>query len=264
MNDYPALNAFPSGALRVDHTGSFSGIPMLLMMLALALCGLGVLALGTPGILQDWKISKNPASVYADVGGECKTRLVLTHCDVTLNYRHQGKPVAVDRHFFFFDFGGGSYQVQALSLDGDRSKVTLDLAIDKLYNRIIFLLLAGAFFFAGAWGTMVNYRRARPLSRFGKGKTAQLRPVVVTLPQKSSIKGLTYKWVAGGQTRLFFTKFTKKENGPFVLGANDNKTFDALAVVPQGSDVAILLDDALTRVQLAEDQKQALYKAREA
>lgn len=262
--------AFPRRAIQVKNSGLSGGIVLSFAMLVCMALGAFLLWYQGPGILRDYKISQHPivdenASLRK---GECKTRqLIMTDCKADIVFKDStGKSVQESVSFMFFDMKSGGYDVEIVRSGDDPSLVTLDLGVEKLWDRIFTLAVFTVLLIGGAIAVFVAMLRTRGLNKKMR-KPLPLKPVAVSVTgiQKNyGIRNVFYSYInEAGKKKKRASRFSKKEE-PFYLsvaaGANANET-PALAVLPQGCDVPVLLDENLDRLDLTADEKQAIQNA---
>lgn len=166
----------------------------------------------------------------------------------------------------FFDTSRSGYDVEIVRSGDDLSLVTLDLGVEKLWDRIFTLGVFTVLLIGGAIAVIVAMIRTRGLNKKMR-KPLPLKPVAVTVTgiQKNyGIRNVFYSYTnEAGKKKKRASRFSKKEE-PFYLsvaaGTKANDT-PALAVLPQGCDVPVLLDENLDRLDLTADEKQAIHNA---
>ena len=139
--------------------------------------------------------------------------------------------------------------------------VSVDLAVDTLWNRIftmgglmfigLLVLVAGPFAVVKGRKTRTNVQRL-------SGQV--LTPVAVDLVSQNSVYGTTtvvYKADTGSGVKKYGVSLSKKQK-PFMLRAKDK----ALGLFAPGQEYVFLLDEALTRVDINDDERRARRKAR--
>jgi hypothetical protein len=112
--------------------------------------GAGVLWYQGPLLVRDFGIGPDveEATQARLVKGQCKSRLVIYFCDLTIDQNPAGATQRTELHYLFVDFSFSDYSVRLLSPKGDRSTVTTDIGQDKLWNRAITLATLSVFFLA--------------------------------------------------------------------------------------------------------------------
>lgn len=265
----PALAAaFPTRALSLRNLGAGGG-GGLLLALVFAAATIGVAWAGISSLAPDFVIRANAVPTDAQIDGSCSTRkLIFTDCDVTMDYEVDGVAHSVERSFFFIGTGG-NYEASVVRSGKDPSQATLDLALDKLWNRVGLALFFFAFCVLLGVGSLLDWRRgAKARSRYGGRDRRRLTPVIVHVNRVQAVKrkGHRYDFAVHhrGKARRRWLMLGKEEGHAFFLGhpSHDNRV---LAVYAQGAeDVPILLDEGLTRLDLSNDERAALFAARDA
>lgn len=261
------LAAFPTRPMRVKRHGMMHPFVMFIATLV----GLGIIAMviisATPGILRDWEIAKDPviARQASVSNGKCTTRqAVFTDCKVTVNYSIAGNRTRTQLEFAFFDIHSGDYTVQVITSASKPELVTVDLALDKLWNRIItatFLSLIGAgLTLAGLWG-MAKQMNVRRAFRAFNDKSLRAVPVeIISLSKNYGMHTAVYRFDARGKKHKLSTGLRKQV--PFYLNAEAGDT-TALGVTDQYGDYVLLLDEALERLDFTDAERAVLHNARD-
>lgn len=238
--------------------------PIVTVIIGFIICLLAFLIpyLGVPGLLNDYEISKNPIEVNATIKGKCESKLILTNCDVTLTYKGN----RVVRHFYFFDWQNGDYYVTALAAKNNSTLLTVDLAIDKMSNRIIMQLVFFLLIIGGGISLMITARRGQQMNQIlAQMNGRRLHPVLVPVTLKS-VKGVMvahYTWSINQTTKKYFATFKeKKEGGILPVPTDEVAQIYALGVMPvDEKNVPILLDKNLTRINLTEQERTQLLNS---
>ncbi|MCW5747893.1 MAG: hypothetical protein KIT36_17015 [Alphaproteobacteria bacterium] len=225
----------------------------------LALAG-GFTAWMAPDVVKDLQIWADPVAVpQAHIGsGKCKTKLVLVTCEARLTYSVGGRRYATSVDFFFVDVHFGDYTANVVRSAGRPELATLDIGLDKIWNRILTLLVLLGLFLAG-FGAFVKQAVQTARLKAIVRSTDQLTPVAVTVTQitKSWLNKTAVCVYDDAHHKSRFSERLRKSEDPFFLGG---KT--ALAVLPAGSSTPILLDEALSRVDLTDGERRTLHAAR--
>lgn len=243
--------ALPNRKMRIRKTGVWPGVFFYLgglMMLAVA-GGIGVLQ--APGLVNDWLVASDPVAVpdATITDGECHARrVVFVDCSAHVSYEINGKSVEHDIDLMFVDFHTGDYEVDVVRSASQPNRAALSLGLDMLWNRTLVdsalvLGIAGigiSLFVGGA-----KSDRSRRLARrettldLREVKVAQINPVL-------SGKYVQFQYGADrkGKPLLTMSHFGRKEE-PYWL---DGQHGMALAALPEGASVPVLLDAELKRL----------------
>ena len=243
--------ALPNRKMRIRKTGVWPGVFSYLgglMMLALA-GFIGVLQ--APGVVNDWLVASDPVAVpdatIAD--GECHARrVVFVDCSAHIAYEIEGKSVEHDIDLMFVNFHTGDYEVDVIRSASQPDRAALSLGLDMLWNRtlvdsalVLGIAAAGIALFAGG----VRSDRSRRLAR--RDTTLDLREVKVA--QISPVLGgkyVQFQYDAGSKGRpLLAMSFFGGKKEPYWL---DGQRGMALAALPEGANVPVLLDAELKRL----------------
>lgn len=219
-----------------------------------------------PGIMRDWEISKSPVVLpQARVSnGKCMTRqLIMTTCKVNVSYGERGRQKREELEFTFVDFHTGDYNVEIVGSKDNPNLVSVDLAINMIWNRIIvaiFLALAGLAFIVFGVIAMAKATAMRRAFRAFNGTVLHPVPVQVTnLTKAYGRHNAQYAYDYKGKKKKVGTALRRQT--PFYLsdGGNDKM---ALGVTDQYGEYVILMDDALTRLDFTDVEREALRNAR--
>ena len=118
-----------------------------------------------PPLLSDWQIrdTARPAADARVTDGKCSAKIVLHICDMTLNLRTPAGTVARRVNTVFTGLHVGDYNIRVMADPARPESVTTDLALDRLWNRTITLLvIAGALasIIVAGIAAMIRNRRA--------------------------------------------------------------------------------------------------------
>jgi hypothetical protein len=259
----------PNRPLKVTLPKPPSRIGAFLLFLgALVLTG-GIIWLAGPGLVRDYAIigDAEPATQARFVSGRCKGKLVIHFCDITYDRRTPQGVVREEAHIGFFDLHVGSWSVRLMQKRGDPGLVTSDIALDHYWNRVI---TAGLFILLFGGGGLVSLgqalRPARdPNASFRALSGRLLGPVVVDLHGAEDADKRTRLWhyAPRGRGPSLGTGFTLALPAgayPFVL---DPEGRTALAVTDASGAEVLLLDGALSVIDLKDAERQALFAWRQ-
>ena len=252
------LEAFPTRALKLaplrGDGGLFRTLFLVISMLVLTVFS----AYQIPNILYDYKISENAVPVDASVKGSCRSQLlIITNCSVDLRYKGN----EVSRNFTFLDFGSTDVLVEPVADANDMSKMTVDVAIDNMWLRLICTVI-----FVGLFGVSVFFFIYRQILT-SKVKKALLsvgeKPLkLVAIPAKvvSSNKQFiaTYKINLSGKT-VSVAYSGNKKTPPIVIDVNGN-TY-VLAVYDPQQNIPYALDVPLARIQATAEERERFHAA---
>ncbi|HCT3784350.1 TPA: hypothetical protein OTT33_002005 [Proteus mirabilis] len=252
------LNAFPTRALTLSPLKGDGGL-FRTLFLVIAMLGMTVFsAYQIPNIVYDYQISKNPVFIDADVDGSCRSKLfVLTNCSVDLRYKGN----EVSRNFTFLDFGNKDILVEPVADENDLTKMTVDVAIDNIWLRLISALVFTALFafcvIFFIYRQMISNKVKKALLSVGtKPLKLTAIPAKVVVSNKQFIA--TYKTnVAGKETSITYSG--NKKTPPITLEM-EGKTY-VLAVYEPQQNISYVLDVPLARIQATEEEKQRFHEA---
>jgi hypothetical protein len=119
--------------------------------LVLVALGAGILWYHGPLVVRDFGIGTNleTATQVRLVKGQCKSRLVIYFCDLTIEQNGAGGAQQTELSYLFLDMPTSDHNVRLLSPKGERAIVTTDIGQDMLWNRGITLAALSIFCLAG-------------------------------------------------------------------------------------------------------------------
>ncbi|OAM38391.1 MULTISPECIES: hypothetical protein [Eikenella] len=239
--------------------------PIMMALVALLLLPVGAIFVAWQShvateIYQDYQIGQHAVPVNARIDGECTTRKsIFTSCNTTITYRGH----TVKKSFSFFGTGGDIY-TRALADANDPSRLTLDVAVEKVGNRsmgvLLFgglgLLMIGAAFYV-ALVRVPRYRRILAAINRPEAQPWQLA-AVPCLNTGNAGKDAVYQAEIDGKTRKIGLSFGKQENRAWTFQTPSGQHY-LLAFVPNGGGVPVALDRKLVAVAgLSKGEKSKL------
>jgi hypothetical protein len=230
--------------------------------------GLFLIALGAgisywqvPSLQHDWTISRNPVLVYdADVqNGKCTTRkAIFTDCSAHLSYVVDGTRYETESTAMFVDFHTGDYMVDVVRSGDDPSLATMSIGIDKLWNRVIVLLVLlgftlgiGVVVLAKALGLK---RDAGIMARPGRMTVHEV--LVTGVTQGKRANAIAFQNPRGPNSKTKFISSFGKTEAPMTRGGPNGETF-ALSVLQAGAKLPVMLDAGLERLDLTAAERDA-------
>lgn len=250
----------PNRPIRLKKTGVWPGIFQYLGALLLVGLALFFAIWQGPGVIQDWMIAQDPVVVEDALisDGECSTsRGFFVDCSAHVNYDVKGKSIERDISLMFVDFGSGDYTVDVVRSATQPTNVTLSLGLDMLWNRtitvtVISLLLA--IFGLALLRAGIRADRNRRLAL----RPTRLATMAVPVLQINKVLGgnvVQYQYGVNkrGQPLLTTSRFRKNEM-PLWL---EHEGTRALAVLPEGGQIPVLLDENLQRLDVTEAERTA-------
>jgi hypothetical protein len=225
----------------------------------LMVIGLFVMVWQLPGIQHDWAISRNPVVVQDGniENAKCTTRKgVFTDCEAHLSYMVGSKHYETDVALMFMDFHSGDYTVDIVRSGDDPSLATMDIGIDKLWNRVILLAVlmlctlgAGfALFLQGAR----NMRASGLLARAGMYEP--IRVAIEATAMAGKRQQVTISNPAGAKPKAKFMSSFRKAEEPLIMQADTGEVY-GIAVKLAGTPFPVLLDRGLMRLDLTEAER---------
>lgn len=228
-----------------------------------------------PDLWKDWQISQNPVVVEdGDIqNGKCTTRkAVFTDCEARLVYTREGHQYQREVHLFFVDAHFGDYE-SGMVISADHPELaTLTIGLDKLWNRIVSLVvLILIVALIGVGLLLAGFRTAQTRAMLRRPARLSAVPVEITAFNRDR-RGLfvTYadKLSSHKTKRVAYTQFAKGEE-PLIIGMRGggkggSSSAVGLAVRHGRTPLPVLLDSRLERVDLTEEERRAILDPIEA
>jgi hypothetical protein len=217
-----------------------------------------------PGLWRDWQINQNPQHLPNGqvLDGECSTRRGLTDCDARLVYDYNGKRYETQVSLAFVDFSSSDYEVDVVISRDKPELATISLGLDMLWNRLIvlaaFLLLFGGGAIAMVVGALKAGAGNRALATPGR---LTVVPVEVTDLRNGHASYVDH--LKGPRARRLTRTRLGRGQEPLMAVDSEGKVV-GVAVVSEHCDVPVLLDRGLERIELTEQERDAVYAALDA
>lgn len=254
-------NLFPTRPLQVLRTG-LGQLTWVVGVVAALGFFIALLFWQVPTLLQDYRISRSYDYTKSGeiLDGDCRTKaFVMTDCSIDISYRVAGARHEKTIELMYLDLGGigDGFVTRIVHASDAPETVTIELAVNKIWNRVA--MTAGlALLLLAAAGSALKYFLNGRESANALQKPVRLQPVVAKVTQHQDLKfgkNIDYSYTPeGGKPRKASCWFKKNET-PLYL--EDGR---ALAALPEGGRVAILLDEKLERVAFTEDERAAILK----
>lgn len=271
-------DAFPKRPVKlICSTGSPAGMAVLLIVCL----GGGIAAFLLPwfsllpDLKRDWEIaadaeSFDPSEQFVApfrsgsvVQGECGTYgYLLKDCKIKVSYR-DAKGAARTRQIslMFVDFSSGNYKVGAVRSASNPDLVSVDLAVERLWSRcftMLGMMLFGMFMIvAGPYAAFKN-RAVRAAVQNLSG--LKLTPVAVKVLSQGIAYGVnTVSYLGGTGPEAKKCNVSLGRQKPFMLHSGGN---EALGLTATGHEYVFLVDEALTRLDISDNERQCIRRAR--
>jgi hypothetical protein len=258
--------ALPDRAISVrppQTVGPMSSIGMFVLLFGLIA---GTIWWLGPDLARDWRIDGEVVKAEGAriEASRCRSRLVLvTLCDVTFQYGSVDDTERRTLWYFFIDrLDPEPIALVRPKADATLSadRITTNLGLDKLYHRLLALVLVlallGACIVLSAQVQWQGIAARRALARLSGQR---LVPVIVGIESSSHIgykrRRWTYLYNAGGEQERAFIELPKGSEPLFVT--RDGK--QALALAARDGGVPLLLDAKLAALDLTAAEKETFF-----
>ena len=126
------------------NTGWWHNIKLILGVLMFGAALAGLAAYTAPNLLADWQVRDAAVRVKnAHVEkGSCSSNLIFNICDATLTVPTRSGTVSRSVNYVFTGLHLGDYTVEVMADPARPELATTDMALDKLWNRTLTLLVA--------------------------------------------------------------------------------------------------------------------------
>ncbi|WP_085246652.1 hypothetical protein [Gilliamella mensalis] len=211
-----------------------------------------------PGLIEDYKISRNPVVVDYHAEVKCNTRRIIEHCSVKIT-TNTGQVI---RRAILGGINKNNQVVTVASAD-DPSLVTINLAIDNMLRVFVITTVLTLFFMLPVWMSLVTILRIHKMRKVineinGQRLTPAIVPIKLTSYGKMIIAIYHAKNAQGVDVKCV-TPFNKNLNGgPIIIGDMTKNKCNVLAVMGKKNPVPILLDQNFTRCDFTDNEIQAL------
>jgi hypothetical protein len=215
-----------------------------------------------PGLLTDYKISRNPVVVDYDVEIKCRVKLI-NHCSVKIT-TDTGQ--VITRDYLFLPAVKENCKPITVASADDPSLVTIALAINYMRARfeiITFITLLLLLIVPLSLSSFLKIHKMIKVIDEIDGQ--KLTPVIVPIKLTPIGKYILASYSANnaqGVNIKFAASFNKNlDGGPIIIGDETEDQCNALAVIGESNPVPILLDQNFTRCDFTDNEIQALKKA---
>ena len=122
-----------------------------------------------PALVSDWQVRDRarPVPDARVTDGKCSSKIVVHICDVTLDVRTPSGTVSRRINYVFTGVHVGDYSVRVVADPARPDLATTDMALDKLWNRTITLLVVMVLLLAFTVLPIVATVRNRRAASFG-------------------------------------------------------------------------------------------------
>jgi hypothetical protein len=215
-----------------------------------------------PSLLHDAQIRNAPVVVEdGDVlDGECTTNKgIFVNCSAHLVYTYEGQDYETDTKLFFVDLHSGDYTVELVVSREKPELATMSIALDKFWNRVVFLGALVLLFGGMLVGSIVTALRvSRTRSQFATpGRLSLIEVDVPAEISKRRNEPLSYSEPGSSQVhKTLFSKGTK----PLIVWDSEGVP-RGYAVKQDGVDTPVMLDRDLKRLDLSAEERRQMLAA---
>jgi hypothetical protein len=254
---------FPQRPLPVSLPKPGSRFLLLVIALVILAITAGLGHLFGPDLVRDvgMRDSAEPASAARIVTGKCRSKLIFHLCEATIEQRAGGQPVRTTTHLAFVDLHFGSYTSSVAQARSNPAMVTTSLGLDYLWNRVLTALAGFGGLLALTFGALREALRTKGnINKIFKPlNNTILTPVIAEVhgDEDRGAKGRIWRYAPFGP-QLGGELAVQLPPGawPFVLNREGTK---ALAVTGRPGSPAMLLDDQLSVIGLADEERHAIF-----
>lgn len=260
MTEHTPL-AFPSRPVKLLATGAPSIFISYMLALACAALAAYLSWSSAPGIWSDLQITRDPVAVEDGTmrNALCKKRKVIFHdCSADVSYRVDGTNYRHHVDLAFLSFHSGYWSAEVVRSASRPHLATLDIGLDMIWNRLGLLVVLVGSCVAAMVFFLHRARKSRQTKAL-EGMTTEMAAVKALIRGEQSMLGrkiITYTCHVDGKDRNFVTWF-KNNASPFFIGRGYD---EALAVLPSNGSTPVLLDGALSRIELSAAERDELQR----
>lgn len=214
------------------------------------------------GLIDDYRISRNPVVVDYKVEGKCRAKRMVDNCSVKIT-TDTGK--VIERNYTFLGGKKGNYEVVTVASADDPSLVTIDLAIDNMETQFLGTIFLILIFILVIWMSLGCFLRTHKMLKvIDEINGKKLTPVIVPIKLITYGKTMTALYRANnaqGVNAKYAANFNKEsDGGPIIIGDIIRSKCNVLAVIGQNNPVPIILDENFTRCDFTDSEIQALIE----
>ena len=166
--------------------------------------------------------------------------------------------------YVFVAFRSGDLETYVVRSASKPELATLSIGLDMLWNRIIAGLVFAALFLVGEIAILKNGRKVSSVKSV-QGKSAVLVPIAVKFTEKKKAFGrqhLHFECEINGKKQRFSSMFLKTEMPLFLQYSDTNDDIPMLAVIPTTTNIPVLLDHDLARLDLTQAEREQIFPLR--
>ncbi len=263
----PDLNGIlPDRAIKIKKHGLVNRWFYLFLSLVTAFASVAMVWAWSPGLYRDYLIKNDPVILENAniVSGQCRTKKMTVNCEAGIAYDHQGETRIKSVDFSFFSLSrGGDYETDIVAQKSDPENITLSLAIDEFWNRLITGIVLLGLVAGLSILFMVRFLSImRSASAMKTANTLKLGWARIRSSKKSlgSTK-ITYNpRDKPFQKKDIVSGFSKKEEAFMYYVEAEDETYGVVAIQP-GAPLPVLLDDQFQRLDLTDQERASVLEA---
>lgn len=247
----------PNRTLKLSNAGDGGLITQILLGLAGIAAALVIsyaLFGMTQSILKDRKLIDNSITVpAASVDGECESKKFLSSCDIEISYKGQ----TIERGFTFVDFSSKDYNVEVLAQKDDPSNMNVDLALQKMTNRMLtagglLLLALGALIYGiSVFRAIPKKQRLKKLMNAPENQPWEF----VAVPATIDCDEVSYTTEVDGQPLELALNFQGRK--PVLLNSDSDQK-QVLGIKAKSQNTTVVLCSKLKNLDLTKTEKKPL------
>lgn len=255
----PDLNGIlPARAIAIKKHGLANRWLYLFLSIVTGFGSVAMVWAWSPNLYRDYLIKNDPI-VLEDasiVSGQCRSRKMTVNCKAGILVDPQGERRIKNVEFSFMSLShGGDYETDIVAQKSNPENVTLSLAIDEFWNRlvtgIVLLGLVAGLSILFLWRFLSI---TRSVAAMKTADVLKLGWAKINASKKSfgTVK-YTYSPIDKAHKNTIISGFRKEEPFLHYVEAED-ETYGLVAIHPKAK-LAVLLDDQLKRLELADKER---------
>lgn len=262
----PDLNGIlPARAIKIKKHGLANRWFYLFLSIVTGFACVAMVWAWGPGLYKDYLIKSDPIILEdaSIVSGQCRSKKMTVNCEAGILVDPQGERRIKNVEFSFMSLSrGGDYETDIVAQKSDPENVTLSLAIDEFWNRLITgVVLLGLI---GGLSILFMVRFLSITRSAAAMKTADTLKLGWARIRSSKKSFGSTKITYNPRDKPFQKKdivsaFSKKEE-PFMHYVEaDDETYTIVAIQP-GASLPVLLDDQFERLELGDAERAQALK----
>ncbi|WP_343313743.1 hypothetical protein AAIB41_00860 [Brucella sp. BE17] len=260
----PDLNGIlPARDIRIKKHGLANRWFYLFLSIVTGFASVAMVWAWSPNLYRDYLI-KNDPMVLEDasiVSGQCRSKKMTVNCEAGILLDPKGERRIQNVEFSFMSLSRGDYETDIVAQKSNPDNVTLSLAIDEFWNRLVTgIVLVGLIAGLSVLFIVRFLHITRSVSAMKSAAALKLGWAKINASKKSfgAVK-YTYIPMDKAHKNTIISAFRKEE--PFLhYMEEEDETYGVVAIHPKAK-FAVLLDEQFERLELNHKERTDLLQA---